>query len=183
MVSQQTRRKTVEDVNKTLLFDAHSIHARVKEMGRKISEDHPDGNLLLIGILKGSFVFLADLVRALPEPCQIDFARISSYGGGTVSTGELKVTMDVGIAVKGRNVILVDDIVDSGLTLSEFRQRIESNGPKSVKIAAMIDKTGRREKHVQLDYCGFKVAEGFLVGYGLDWDEKFRNLDGIYVID
>jgi hypoxanthine phosphoribosyltransferase len=173
----------VEVAKKTLLFDANSIRARVEEIGRKISEDHPDGNLLLIGILKGSFVFLADLARSLADPCQIDFARISSYGSGTVSTGELKVIMDVGISVKDRNVILVDDIVDSGLTLSEFRHRIESNGPKSLKIAAMIDKTSRREKHVRLDYCGFKVAEGFLVGYGLDWDENFRNLDGIYVID
>lgn len=173
----------MEQVKKTILFDANSIAARVRELGQQISEDHPEGNLLLIGILKGSFVFLADLARSLAQPCQIDFARISSYGKGTVSTGELKVIMDVGIPVKGRNVILVDDIVDSGLTLNEFRQRIESDDPKSVKIAAMIDKTSRREKYVNLDYCGFRVPDGFLVGYGLDWDEKFRNLDGIYVIE
>ncbi|MCX5860943.1 MAG: hypoxanthine phosphoribosyltransferase [Desulfomonile sp.] len=173
----------MEHVKKRMLYDANAIGARVQELGKQISEDCPEGNLLLIGILKGSFVFLADLARSLSLPCQIDFARISSYGTATVSSGELKVIMDVGIPVKDRHVILVDDIVDSGLTLSEYRRRIELSNPKSLKIAAMIDKTARREKHVHLDYYGFRIDDGFLVGYGLDWDEKFRNLGGIYVIE
>ena len=173
----------MEQVKTRILFDENSIAARVQELGKQISVDHPEGNLLLIGILKGSFVFMADLARSLSLPCQIDFARISSYGTGTVSAGQLNVVMDVGISVKDRHVILVDDIVDSGLTLSEYRKRLESASPKSLKIAAMIDKTARREKFVHVDYYGFRIEDGFLVGYGLDWDEKYRNLGGIYIIE
>lgn len=173
----------MREFKKSVLFDAPSIAARVQELGKEISLNHPEGNLLLIGILKGSFVFLADLVRHLDVSCEIDFAKISSYGSGTVSSGKLNVIMDVGAQVKDRDVILVDDIVDSGLTLSEYREYLQKRGPRSLKTAAMIDKTGRREKHVNLDYCGFRVEEGFLVGYGLDCDECYRHLPGIYVLE
>lgn len=169
-------------VTKRILFDSDAITKRVRELGVQISRDYPGGNLLLVGILKGSFVFLADLVRSLPYPCQIDFARISSYGSARESSGNLNIIMDVGIPVAGRDVILVDDIVDSGLTLSDFRRRIEVRNPRSLKIAAMVNKTGRREKQVNVDYCGFQIEEGFLVGYGLDWDEQFRNYPEIYVL-
>lgn len=171
------------DSQKRLLFGADQIAARVKELGQQISADHPEGDILLIGLLKGAFVFLADLVRSLEKPCQIDFARISSYGASTVSSGELKITMDIKIPVQDRNVIIVDDIVDTGLTLHQYREAIMRQGPRSVKTAAMIDKAARRERHVDLDYCGFRVEDGFLVGYGLDCDECFRNLDGIYVLE
>lgn len=173
----------MEQLRKRLLYDATSISARVEEVAAQISADHPAGNLLIIGILKGSFIFVADLVRKLTVSCRIDFARISSYGTGTVSKGSLDILMDAGISVKGRDVILVDDIVDSGLTLSEYRKRLEPKGPRSLKTAAMIDKTGRRESRVHIDYYGFRVEEGFLVGYGLDCDERFRYLDGIYVLE
>jgi hypoxanthine phosphoribosyltransferase len=172
----------MKDKEPTVLFDSVAIAARIKEMAGKIEEDYPKGNLLLIGILKGAFMFLADLSRHLSKPCEIDFARISSYGSDTVSSGELKMVMDIGISVKDRDVILVDDIVDSGLTLSEFRKRIERDGPRSVKTAAMIDKTARRDKHVYLDYCGFRIEDGFVVGYGLDCDEQFRNLKDLCVL-
>jgi len=173
----------MKEFRKRVLFDADTIAARVKEIAREISTHHPEGDLLLVGILKGSFMFLADLVRALDRPCQVDFAKIASYGSGTVSSGSLEIRLDIGLPVKDRSVILVDDIVDSGLTLSEYGKVLEAKGPRSLKIAALIDKTGRRERHVQLDYCGFRNEEGFVVGYGLDCDEQFRNLTGVYVLE
>jgi hypoxanthine phosphoribosyltransferase len=175
--------KKMREFKKSVLFDAKSIAERVKELGKEISMNHPQGDLLLIGILKGSFVFLADLARNLDVSCEIDFAKISSYGSGTVSSGQLNVILDAGAEIKDRDVILVDDIVDSGLTLSEYRSYLEKKGPRSLKTAAMINKTGRREKHVQLDYCGFDVEDGFLVGYGLDCDECYRYLPSIYVLE
>jgi hypoxanthine phosphoribosyltransferase len=168
---------------KRLLFDEDTIRGRVKELAGEIAARHPDGDIVFIGILKGSFVFLADLVRCLNVDCQIDFARIASYGSETVSSGKLEIKLDAGIPVKDRAVIIVDDIVDTGLTLSEYRKRVEERGPKSVEIAALIDKTGRREKHVDVDYCGFRIEEGFVVGYGLDCDECFRYLGSVCVLE
>jgi hypoxanthine phosphoribosyltransferase len=162
---------TMKVAKKKILFHSEDIASRVCELGKQISADFPEGNILLIGILKGSFVFLAD------------FARISSYGSGTVSSGQLKITMDIGIPVEGRDVILVDDIVDTGLTLHQYKEELANRGPRSLKVAAMIDKTARREKHVELDYCGFRIDDGFLVGYGLDCDECFRNFGSIYVLE
>lgn len=173
----------MKDAKRRVLYRPEEISARVAELGRQISADFPEGNVVLIGILKGSFVFLADLVRCLEQPCQIDFARISSYGSETVSSGKLEISMDIGISIEGRDVILVDDIVDTGLTLYQYRDQLATRGPKSLKVAAMIDKTARREREVQLDYCGFRIEDGFLVGYGLDCDECFRNLDSICVLE
>jgi hypoxanthine phosphoribosyltransferase len=173
----------MREMKKKILIDEEAIAARVKELGSEISSHYPQGDLLVIGILKGSFVFLADLVRSLSVSCEIDFAKISSYGSGTVSQGTLNIALQPQVSVKDRDVILVDDIVDSGLTLCEFRKYLELQGPRTLKTAAMIDKTGRREKHVQLDYCGFQVEHGFLVGYGLDCDECYRYLGGIYVVE
>lgn len=173
----------MREFKKSVLLDAAAIAARVEELGKEISMNYPEGNLLLIGILKGSFVFMADLVRKLDVSCEIEFAKISSYGSGTVSSGKLNVIMDVGAEVKDRDVIVVDDIVDSGLTLSEYREHLAKKGPRSLKTAAMINKTGRREKYVNVDYCGFQVEGGFLVGYGLDCDESYRYLPGIYVLE
>jgi len=171
------------DAKPRVLFGQKEIAARVQEIAGEISAKYPDGDVLFIGILKGSFVFLADLVRAVDRPCHIDFARISSYGGDTVSSGKLDIAMDVRIPVRDRNVILVDDIVDTGLTLSQYRERILQLGPRSVEIAALIDKTGRREKHVSLDYCGFRIEGGFVVGYGLDCDERYRYLNCVCVLE
>jgi hypoxanthine phosphoribosyltransferase len=166
-----------------MLLDEDTIARRVKEMGAEISARHPEGNLLLIGILKGSFIFMADLVRSVHVPVQVDFARIASYGNGTVSCGDLKIIMDVDIPVTGRDVILVDDIVDTGLTLSEYRKCLLEREPRTLEVAAFIDKTGRREKHVELDYCGFRVEGGFLVGYGLDCAEQDRHHACLYALD
>jgi hypoxanthine phosphoribosyltransferase len=173
----------MQQSNKRVVLDADEIARRVKEMGAEISARHPDGNLLLIGILKGSFIFMADLVRSITVPVQVDFARLASYGNGTVSCGDLKIIMDVDIPLKGRDVILVDDIIDTGLTLSEYRQNLLHREPRSLEIAAFIDKTGRREKHVTLNYCGFQVEGGFLVGYGLDCAEQDRQHGCVYSLE
>lgn len=165
------------------VFDEFCIRARIRELGHQISLDHPDGGIIFIGILKGAFIFLADLVRALEKPCHIEFARISSYGSSKTSSGSLKILLDIESQIEGKDVILVDDIVDTGLTLSQYRERLLKKNPRSLKIAALINKTGRREKSVNLDYCGFDIEKGFLVGYGLDCDEKYRNLSGVYSVD
>ncbi len=171
------------DYRKRILFDAETIARRVKELAGEIAAKHPEGDLVLIGILKGSFVFMADLVRALDSPCQIDFVRISSYKSATVSSGELEITMDISVPIGGKHVIVVDDIVDTGLTLSQYVKRLEKESPASVEIAALIDKTGRREQYVKLDYRGFSIEKGFVVGYGLDWDERFRYLPAVYALE
>ncbi len=173
----------MEKMELTPIFDESTIRARVAELAKQISRDYPDGDVVFIGILKGAFVFLSDLVRALDKPCHIEFVRISSYGSSKTSSGELKILLDIAGSVEGKDVILVDDIVDTGLTLSQYRQRLLEQNPRSLRIAALINKTSRREKSVGLDYCGFDLERGFLVGYGLDCDEKFRNLPGVYSID
>jgi hypoxanthine phosphoribosyltransferase len=175
--------RIMKQFQKKILFDKETIARRVQEIGKEISLKYPEGNLLLIGILKGSFIFLADLCRSLDVSCKLDFVRISSYGDGMVTSGKLEIIMDVGVPVGDKNVILVDDIVDSGLTLSEYRARLEERRPRSLETAALIDKTARRDKHVRLDYCGFQIEDGFIVGYGLDCDEQYRNLPGLYVLE
>jgi hypoxanthine phosphoribosyltransferase len=173
----------MSELTKRVLYDADTISRRVRELGKEISARHPEGNLLMIGILKGCFMFMADLVRSLDVSCQIDFVRVSSYGSGTCSSGELDIIMDTRMPVEGRDVILVDDIVDSGLTLCEYRKVVAQRGPRSLETVALIDKTGRREKFVELDYCGFRIEHGFIVGYGLDCDEKHRGLGSLCVLE
>ncbi|MGO8879441.1 MAG: hypoxanthine phosphoribosyltransferase [Desulfomonilaceae bacterium] len=165
------------------LFSEEKIAERVKEIGEQISRDYRDKPILLVGILKGVFVFMADLARNISCPCHVDFARISSYGNNMTSSGDLEIIMDVSLPVEGRDVILVDDIVDTGLTLYNYGEYLKSRNPNSLKIAALIDKTSRREKFVELDYCGFEVEDGFIVGYGLDCSEEFRNLQGLYILE
>lgn len=173
----------MQPTKRRLLLTSEQIASRIKEMGAEISARFPDGNLLIIGVLKGSFMFLADLVRSLTVPCRIEFVRIASYGSGTVSSGELRILLDVGLPLEDWHVILVDDIVDTGLTLSEYSAELRSRSPLSLSIAACIDKTARRDKHVHLDYCGFRLEDGFIVGYGLDCDEQYRQLPDLYVLE
>ncbi|MEW6352184.1 MAG: hypoxanthine phosphoribosyltransferase [Thermodesulfobacteriota bacterium] len=168
---------------KRVLFDARTIGERVQQLGKEISAKYPQGNLLFVGILKGSFMFMADLVRCLDVSCEVDFVRISTYGSETVSSGELKVIMDVSTPIEGRDVILVDDIVDTGLTLAAYREMLLGRSPRSLEVAALIDKTERREKSVQVDYCGFRVPGGFIIGYGLDCNEQGRQHAGLYVLE
>ncbi|MBW2592338.1 MAG: hypoxanthine phosphoribosyltransferase [Deltaproteobacteria bacterium] len=158
-----------EDIGKT-----------VASMARNISSDYADRDLTVIGVLNGAFIFLADLVRKLSIPVEIDFVRVASYGAGTESSGEIQLTKDVEIDIKDRDLLIVEDIIDTGLTLSYLIDHLKCLGPHSVKICTLIDKRERREVEIHADYAGHVTEEGYLVGYGLDHAEKYRNLPEIY---
>lgn len=155
----------------------------VKALADQISADYQGNPLVLIGILKGSFIFLADLVRHLTIPVTIEFIGASSYGAGTVSSGDLQVTTPVNLDITDKHVLLVEDIVDTGLTLKKIVKHLESMGPKSVKICAFINKKERRNEQISIDYFGHIIEGGFLVGYGLDYAEQYRNLPGIFQLN
>jgi hypoxanthine phosphoribosyltransferase len=156
------------------------IHERIVAVAREVSTDYADRDLILIGILKGSFIFLSDFARQLSIPVQIDFIGVSSYGAGTVSSGVLTFTKEIGIDVKDRDILIVEDIVDSGRTLARIVDYLRSIGPRSVKVCTLIDKRERRFCEVPLDYVCHVVDRGFLVGYGLDYAEDYRQLPEIY---
>lgn len=165
---------------KKLIFSEAQIQARVKELGSKITSEYKDGQLVVLGILNGAFIFMSDLVRAIDLPLEIDFVRASSYDDATVSSGEIRFSKDVEISLAGKDVLVVEDIVDTGRTLSFLMQVLKGHQPKSVKICSLIDKKERREEDVVVDYVGFVVQEGFLIGYGLDCAQHYRNLPAIY---
>ena len=167
---------------KILVFPQKKIAQRVRELAAQISRDYAGEDLLLVGILKGAFIFLADLARALEVPAEVDFVRLMSYGASTETSGEVHITKDVELPVKGRHVLVVEDIVDAGLTLDFLLGHLASHYPASLKICCLIDKRERRQVEVPLDYVGFTVEKGFLVGYGLDCGEKFRTLPEVYEI-
>jgi hypoxanthine phosphoribosyltransferase len=167
-------------LKKELIISAEAIAARVIELGEQISKDYKDREPILIGVLNGAVFFFTDLIRALSIPCKMDFVRAASYGACKSSSGKIKLTKDVEIPLEDRSVIIIEDIVDTGLTLHYMVQRIKGMAPESVKICALIDKLERRDEEITIDYCGFKVEEGFLVGYGLDYNEQYRYLPGIY---
>jgi hypoxanthine phosphoribosyltransferase len=169
-------------VEKEILISREKIQSRVKELAKQISSDYEGKEPILIGVLNGVIFFFADLVRELSVPNKIDFIRAASYGSKSTSSGNVRFTKEVEIPVKGKPVILVEDIVDTGETLSRIGEIMESNGAESLKICALIDKLERRHKAVNIDYCGFQIKEGFVVGYGLDYDEKYRHLPDIYVL-
>jgi hypoxanthine phosphoribosyltransferase len=162
--------------DRELILDAPSIQERIGQMGKEISRDYADGHLLVIGVLKGAFVFMADLIRAIDIPLVIDFIQVSSYGKGVSSSGEIMLRSIPAIAVRGYDVLLVEDIVDSGLTVQWLMNHLADQGAASVKVCALIDKAERRTHPVAIDYCGFSIPKGFLVGYGLDFNEQYRNL-------
>lgn len=168
---------------KRCLISRAEIARRVAELGERIGRDYTGPNLVLVGVLKGVFIFMADLVRALPFPVEVDFVRLCSYGAGTTTSGEVHITKDVEMSLKGRDVLIVEDIVDTGLTLDFLRQHLLTHHPRSLKICCFIDKQERREVDVPLDYVGFVVEKGFLVGYGLDCGEKSRTLPEIFVLE
>ena len=156
------------------------IDAQVSHIAQVISADYKDGELILIGILKGAFIFLSDLIRRLTIPVKVDFMCVSSYGGGTSSSGRIKLSKDVDIDIKNKDVLIVEDIVDTGLTLSHLVDYLQSSGAASVRICTLIDKRERRETDVKVDYACHTVDKGFLVGYGLDYAEFYRNLPEVY---
>jgi len=152
-------------------------------MGEQISADYPDGNLHLICILKGACFFLTDLARAMKRDVFVDFMGISTYGKGKTSSGEVKVTKDLDISLEGANVLIVEDIVDSGITLNYLMQLLQQRKPKSLRIATLLDKPERRQRPVEVSYVGFRIPDKFVVGYGLDFGEKYRNLDDICILE
>jgi hypoxanthine phosphoribosyltransferase len=166
-----------------VLLTDDQIQARIKELGGQIDADYPNGTLTLVCILKGAFVFLADLSRAISRDTVIEFMGISSYGKGKTSSGEVKVTKDLDISVEGANVLIVEDIVDSGVTLSYLTQVLRQRKPHSVRIAALLDKPERRLRPVEVSYVGFRIPDEFVVGYGLDYGEKYRNLRDVCVLE
>ncbi|MGE5840059.1 MAG: hypoxanthine phosphoribosyltransferase [Deltaproteobacteria bacterium] len=170
-------------MNKRVLITSQEIQRRVKDLAGQISSDYAGKEPILIGILNGVVFFFADLVMSLTVPSKIDFIRASSYGANRESSGSIKLVKDVEIPVGGQDVIIVEDIVDTGLTLSYLVRGLKSRGPASVKICALIDKKERRDKDVFIDYWGFRVKEGFLVGYGLDYAEQYRYLPDICVME
>ena len=165
------------------LFTAEQIQTRVAEMGAEIARDYAGRTPLLIGVLKGAYVFLGDLVRAIDLRLGVEFMAISSYGSGMRSSGEVRIVKDIDVPVDGRDILIVEDIVDTGLTLSFLIGSLHQRGAKSVRLAALLDKHERRERDVKIDYCGFQIPDAFVVGYGLDYAERFRNLDYIACLD
>ena len=167
---------------KNLLYSKEMIDRRVKALAGSISRDFEGREVVLIGVLNGAFIFLADLVRYLKIPHTIDFVRLASYGSGSVSSGSITVTKDVERNIRGKDVVIVEDIIDTGVSIAFLQERLEKRCPSSIKVCALIDKKQRRERGVNADYVGFTLGEGFIVGYGLDFDEQFRCLPDIYVI-
>ncbi len=167
-----------------VLYPASEITQKVKELGEMITAEYQGKDLLVIGILKGGFMFMSDLVRTLNLPVKIEFVRLSSYGCSDSPQWDVKVVDDVDQdTVKGKHVLIVDDIMDTGQSLVSFKRRLEAKGPASIKICTMINKTARRDQAIEPDYYGFKVEDGFIVGYGLDYAEDYRALPDIYVIE
>ncbi len=166
---------------KELLIPQQLIDKRIKEIADQITEDYKGKELILIGILKGAIFFLADLARQLSLPVKIDFIRVSSYGS-RMEPGKLTLTKDVEIPIQGKPVLIVEDIIDTGHTLNYVKRLLLDKGAESVKICVLIDKTERREKEIDIDYCAFKVEKGFLIGYGLDYNEEGRCLPEIYIL-
>jgi hypoxanthine phosphoribosyltransferase len=164
------------------LFTAEQIQTRVAEMGAEIARDYAGRTPLLVGVLKGAYIFLSDLVRATDLRLGVEFMAISSYGAGTRSSGEVKIVKDLDVPVEGRDILIVEDIVDTGLTLSYLINSLHGRGAKSVRLAALLDKWERREREVKIDYCGFRIPDAFVVGYGLDFAERYRNLPYIAVL-
>lgn len=168
-----------------MLISETDIQRRVSEMGAQISRDYKGGSLIVVGILKGSFIFIADLIRSIDDSIllEVEFMTASSYGAETVSSGELRIEQDVSGPVSGKDVLLVEDIVDSGLTLGAVRKLLASRNPRSLRIAALIEKESSRRQPLALDYVGFHIPDVFVVGYGLDFAQHYRNLKEIRVLD
>jgi hypoxanthine phosphoribosyltransferase len=165
-----------------VLVDTEALRARIAELGAEISADYEGRDLLLIGVLKGAVFFMADLMRKLTIPCEVDFMAISSYGASTDSSGVVRILKDLDINIEGRHVLVVEDIIDSGLTLSYLMRNLESRGPATLEVCALLTKPDRREIDVPVRYVGFEIPNRFVIGYGLDFGERYRNLPYVAVL-
>ncbi len=166
-----------------VLIDEDALQRRIAELGEEISADYAGRNLLLIGVLKGAVFFMADLMRRVTVPCEIDFMAISSYGGQTDTSGVVRILKDLDMNIKGRHVLVVEDIIDSGLTLSYLMRNLRSREPGSLEICALMTKPSRREIDVPVRYVGFEIPNRFVIGYGLDYAERYRNLRYVGVLN
>lgn len=166
----------LNDIEKVLLSE-EELKSIVERLGAQITEDYKDKNLVLVSVLKGSVIFMADLMRAIKIPCQIDFMSVSSYGSGTKTSGVVKIIKDLdNEIVSGNDLLIVEDILDSGVTLEYLMKVLSARNPNSIKICTLLDKPERRKANVKADYSGAQIPDAFVVGYGLDYDEKYRNL-------
>jgi len=181
MTSAEDNDSFINDPNLRVLIDADRLRAREQELARAIARDYADKNLHLIGVLKGACVFLSDLMRYIDLPLSIDFIGISSYGGATKSSGEVKITKDLDRSLEGKDVLVVEDIIDTGLTLNYLLNIFRSREAASVEVVALLDKPDRHQLHIQAKYIGFTIPNEFVVGYGLDVNERYRNLPFIAV--
>lgn len=171
-----------KDIEK-ILITKEELDAKVKELGAQITNDYKDKeNVMVLGVLKGSVVFLADLIRAIDMHVALDFMAVSSYGSGTTSSGAVKIIKDIDISLEGKNLIIVEDILDSGVTLSYLKKLLLGRNPESIKIVTLLDKPSRRKADIVVDYSGFEIPDEFVVGYGLDYDEKYRNYPSIGIL-
>jgi hypoxanthine phosphoribosyltransferase len=178
-VSATELERAVTDV----LIDENTLQRRIAELGEEISADYAGRDLLLVGVLKGAVFFMADLMRGLTIPCEIDFMAISSYGASTDSSGVVRILKDLDLNIEGRHVLVVEDIIDSGLTLSYLMRNLEAREPATLEICALLTKPERREIEVPVRYVGFEIPNRFVIGYGLDFAERYRNLPYVGVLD
>jgi len=170
-----------DDIKKVLLSE-RKLQATIARLGRQISADYEGKNLLLVSVLKGSVVTMADLMRAITIPCSIDFMVVSSYGSGTSTSGNVKIIKDLDIPLGDYDVLIVEDILDSGITLSSLIELLGTRNPRSIRICTLLDKPSGRKAEIKADYVGIEIGDGFVVGYGLDYDEKYRNLPYIGIL-
>ena len=171
------------DKTRRVLFSKEKIAAEVKRLGQEISRDYGNQEILLVGVLKGSFLFIADLIREIDSPTVVDFVRLASYGSDTQTSGIIEFRKELEMPIRNRDVLIIEDIVDSGYTLECLYNKLLLQQPRSLKICTLIDKRGRREVELEVDYVGIRMDDGFIVGYGLDHDERFRNLPDIHLIE
>ena len=172
----------MRDDIQSILLTEEQIRSRVREMGAEISRDYAGKEPLFVGVLKGCFVFMADLMRCVDLPCSVDFMAVSSYGNATTTTGAVKINKDLSQDVEGRDIVIVEDILDSGVTLGYLTKYLQNRRPASITIATLLDKPSRRKADVHAKYSGFEVPDAFVVGYGLDYAEKYRNLPYIGIL-
>jgi hypoxanthine phosphoribosyltransferase len=169
----------------TVLVSEEDIRRRIVEIGGQVAKDYAGGSITMVGILKGSFIFLADLIRAIPleVPVEVDFMAVSSYGDSTTTSGTVHIEKDIGIPVDGRDIVIVEDIVDTGLTLLHVHNILSARGARSIRVAALLEKPGNSKYDRPLDYIGFRIPNKFVVGFGLDYAQRYRNLPDVRVLD
>jgi len=171
----------LDDIDEILVSEA-ALQSRIRELGRAISSDYEGKEPLLVGILIGAFVFLSDLLRSISIPCQVDFMATSSYGDATESSGIVRILKDLDQSIEGRHVLIVDDIIDTGLTMDYLLETLRARYPASLRVCALLDKVPRRKRAVRIDYRGFEIPDKFVVGYGLDYSGRYRNVSFVCVL-